>query len=103
MKNMGKMLKQAKEMKGQMKRVQDQLKKMLVSGYSADKKIEVVMTGEMDVVEVKIEPEYLAPNHQKQLQKELTRAFNEASKKAKTTASSQLSDISKGLNIPGLS
>lgn len=100
LKDMGKLLKQAKEMKVKMKKVQDELKKTKVTGSSSG--VEVIMTGELEVLEITIPEEFLNPAQKNRLEKEVKRAINDASKKAKDLASSKLSEVSGGLNIPGL-
>ena len=100
MKDMGKLLKQAKEMKSKMKQVQDDLKNVKVSGSAYDGRILIVMSGELEVLECKIDP--ALKDDVKELEKGIQRAVNEAAKKAKELATTKLSDISGGLNIPGL-
>ncbi len=102
LKDMGKLLKQAGEMKSKMKKIQDELKKVRVTGAAEGGKIEVVISGELEVLDIKIDPSLLAPGSQQTIQKGLLKAFNDASKKSKELATSKLSDISGGLDIPGL-
>ncbi len=101
LKDMGKLLKQAKEMKAKMKQVQDELKTIKVSG-TFEGKCEVILTGELELVQLTIDPSLLNPNDGKRLEKGLTKAFNEAVKKAKDAATSKLSTVTGGLNLPGL-
>ena len=103
LKDMGKLLKQAKEMKSKMKTVQDELKKVLVSGFSKDKKIEVIITGELEVKSINIPSDLLSQGDSNGLQKNITAAVNDAIVKAKELATSKLSAISVGMNLPGLS
>jgi nucleoid-associated protein EbfC len=100
LKDMGKLLKQAGEMKSKMKAIQEELKRVSVTGSAEGGKIEVVLSGELECLDVRIDPS-LAGNVGA-LQKALVRAFNDASKKSKELAASKLSDISGGLNLPGL-
>jgi nucleoid-associated protein EbfC len=102
LKDMGKLMKQAKEMKSKMKDVQAQLKNTQVTGTALNDKIKVVLTGDMDCVAVNIDPTLFDANQGSSLENGLKKAFSEALKNAKTTASSQLSAISGGLNLPGL-
>lgn len=102
LKDMGKLLKQAKEMKSKMKQVQDELKKVRVSATAANDNIKIVVTGELDVVELTINPNLLEPKNASNLEKSLTKAFNEAVGKAKALATQKLSEVSGGLDIPGL-
>ena len=99
-KDMGKLLKQAKEMQGQMKDVQKELKSTRVSEESEGGKIKVVMSGDMEVLEVSIDPSLLSQDNQKRAENGLKVAFSAAIKKSKELASSKLAKISGGL-IPG--
>ena len=99
LKNMADMAKKAKEMKKQMKGIQDELKTLRIE--TDEKGIKVVMTGEMDCVAIEITDESLF-NKKQELEKLLVKVFNKASQRAKSVASSKLSVVSKGLNIPGM-
>lgn len=101
-KDMGKLLKQAKEMKSKMKSVQNELKKMTVTGLSKKRKAKVILTGELECVEITFDPELNTRENCKALAKELKEAFNDAAVQAKGLATNKLSDISKGMDIPGL-
>lgn len=102
LKDMGKLLKQAKEMKSKMQDVQKELKKVRVSSSAANDKIKIVVTGELEVVELSIEPSLLDPKHASSLEKALVKLFNDATNQAKTIATQKLSEVSGGLDIPGL-
>jgi len=99
LKEMGNLAKKAKEMKSQMKKIQDELKSLKVD--AEENGITIVMSGEMDCLSVSI-PDALLNGNKEKLEKSLVKAFNKVSQKAKTMASSKLSVVSKGLNIPGL-
>tara|TARA_Y100000591_G_C21514179_1_gene536158 strand:+ start:66 stop:380 length:315 start_codon:yes stop_codon:yes gene_type:complete len=100
LKDMGNLAKKAKEMKSQMKKIQDELKHLVIDLDEAG--VKVKMTGEMDLVAIEISDELLVPAKKDQLQKSLIKVINKASQQSKTMASSKLSSVSKGLNIPGL-
>ncbi len=101
LKDMGKLVKQAKEMKGKMKKIQDELKSLEVTGEVGG--IIIVLTGELDVVRARIHPDLLKEANATKIEKAMVAAFNEASKKAKHLATSRLSALSGEFNIPGLS
>lgn len=102
LKDVGKLMKQAKEMKGQMKKIQDELKQVLVTGSAMGGKIEVTMSGELDCTSITIDPALLDPKQGALLTKALKEAVNAATKKAKDVATQKLSAISGGLNLPGM-
>jgi len=99
-KDMGKLLKQANEMRSKMKTVQDELKTIRVSGSSAGGKVTVELTGELECLSVTIDPSLLSDGSA--LQKDLVKAINDASKKAKDVAATKLSAVTGGLNLPGM-
>ena len=102
MKDMAKLMKQAKDMKSKMKQVQKDLKNVKIEVEKLNGAVKVVMTGEMDVVDLNIDDSLLDPSKKKNLEKVLIEAVNEASNKAKESATLKLSDVTGGLNIPGL-
>lgn len=100
LKDMGKLLKQAGEMKSKMKQIQEELKKVKVSGTAEGGKVEVVLSGELECLDVIIDPSF--GSNTVALQRALQKAFNESARKAKELATTKLSDISGGLNLPGM-
>ncbi|MFT5171711.1 MAG: DNA-binding YbaB/EbfC family protein [Candidatus Marinamargulisbacteria bacterium] len=101
-KDMGKLLKQAKDMKSKMKEIQAELKKLVVEGIGLQGKVKVVLTGELECQSVTIDPSLLSVAESKNLSRGLLDAFNEAARKSKELATSKLSAVSSGLNLPGL-
>ncbi len=99
-KDMGKLLKQAKEMQGQMKEIQKELKSLRVTEEAEGGKIKVTLTGDMDVVEVVVDPSLMSTDQHSKVQKALKVVMDKAIKKSKDLASSKLAKISGGL-IPG--
>ncbi|MCP4051121.1 MAG: YbaB/EbfC family nucleoid-associated protein [bacterium] len=102
MKDMGKLLKQAKDMQGKMKKVQKELAKLVITGTALNNLIKVVVTGDMTCVSIEVDDSLLNKDQAGRLQDGLKDAVNEAIKKSKETASSRISDISGGLDVPGL-
>ena len=98
-KDMGKLMKQASEMKSKMKAIQDELKNERVLGESENGKVKITLTGEMDVHAVSIDPSL--SSDPKRLEKAIQTAVNHAIKKAKDIATKKLSGISSGLDLPG--
>ncbi|RAP31344.1 YbaB/EbfC family nucleoid-associated protein [Candidatus Marinamargulisbacteria bacterium SCGC AG-343-D04] len=102
MKDMGNLMKKAKEMKSEMKRIQNELKHLQISAVDKTGLVKVTLTGELECIDISIDPSLKTPENNEKCKKAIMQAFNEASKKAKDTASSKLSVVSQGLNIPGL-
>ena len=102
LKDVGKLLKDAKDMKKKMKAVQDELKRTVVMGQSKDGLVKVEMTGELQVTSININESLISSNSKKNIENKILESINDASFKAKKIASGQLEHISKGLNIPGM-
>ena len=99
-KDMGKLLKQAQEMKSKMKTVQKELKETQIKEEHDG--ITIVINGEMDFEEVLINPALITAANAKKLEKLFKEASNKAIKKAKDLATSKLTQVTGGLKIPGL-
>lgn len=101
LKDMGKLLKQAKEMKSKLKDVQKGLKRLVIeSNY--DNKIKIKINGEMEILELIYNPEYYEKSDQKLLEKDTLKAVNKAVEESKKQASQQLSTVTGGMDLPGL-
>jgi len=102
LKDMGKLLKQAGEMKSKMKKIQEELKKIQITGEAESGKIKVVLSGELECLDVKIDPSLLSVGNASSLQKNILKAFNNAARESKELATKKLADVSGGLNLPGM-
>lgn len=102
LKDMGKLMKQAKEMKSKMKDVQKNLKKLIVVGTSLNDQVVVEMTGELDVVSLKVVDELWDAGNKDKILKAIVNATNNAAEKSKAEASKQLSAVSGDFNLPGM-
>jgi nucleoid-associated protein EbfC len=98
--DMFKLLKQAKEMQSQMKKMQEELKgKTIQTDYQG---VQIIMNGKQEVQTLKINPELLNGATADRLEKVFLRAFNEAIAKSQDLMASEMKKISGGMNIPGL-
>ncbi|OGB87140.1 nucleoid-associated protein, YbaB/EbfC family [candidate division WOR-1 bacterium RIFCSPLOWO2_02_FULL_46_20] len=94
--NMGDMMKMAKEMQGQLKRVKDELSRDIFEGTSGE--VVVTVSGDMEVKDVKI-----APNaNPGKLEKDVKEAVSRALKQAKDGAAQKMKGITGGMNLPGM-
>lgn len=97
---MFKLLKQAKEMQSQMKKVQEELKNKTIQVDCQG--VQIIMNGKQEVQSLKVTPELLNGITAEKLEKVLLRAFNEAITKSQELMAGEMKKISGGLNIPGL-
>ena len=99
MKDMAGLMKKAQAMKSQMKKVQEELKKTSVTARDKKEIIEVIITGELECKEITVLKQDAGRSATVAAIKD---AVNKGISQAKALASSKLSAISGGLDIPGL-
>ena len=107
--NMNQMLKQVQQMQAEMAKAQEELKNETVEATAGGGTVTVVMTGELKVSEVRIDPEAVDPDDVELLQDLVLAAFNEALRAAQElqqrklgAATGGLGDLAGGLGLPGL-
>lgn len=83
------------------KNIQKKLKKTLLTAKSTDGLVEATVNGEFTLIEIKISDE-LTSNKSK-LEKNIIEAVNNAVHKNKEFAAEEMSKLTGGMNIPGLS
>ena len=93
------LMKKAQEMQDNMKKAQDELGQVEVTGESGAGLVKVTMTCKYDVRRVTIDPSLLADDKD-MLEDLVAAAFNAAVRKAEETSSEKMGKISAGM--PGL-
>ena len=84
--NMNQLLKQAQQMQAEMAKAQEQLKNETVEASAGGGMVKVTMTGDMQLREIKIDPEAIDPEDAELLQDMVTAAVNEALRSAQELA-----------------
>ena len=100
--NMGKMMKQVQEMQKQMARAQEELAHEEVEASAGGGMVSVRVTGDLQIVSIKIDPGAVDPDDVEMLEDMVLAATNEALRSAQEMASKKLGGLTGGLNIPGL-
>lgn len=100
--NLGKMMKQAQQMQTRMAQVQEELKDETVEASAGGGMVRVVMTGDMQLRSLKIDPGAVDPEDVELLEDMVTAALNEAMRSAQELATAKMGAITGGMNIPGL-
>ena len=100
--NMQQMMKQARKMQEQLEAVQDGLKDLEVNSSAGGGMVKVVVTGDLHVKSIEIDPEAVDPDDVEMLQDLVLAAVNDALESAQDAASQQMGAVTGGLNIPGL-
>ncbi len=104
--DMNSLLKQAQEMQSQMLEAQEKLKDEVVETSAGGGMVKVKMTGDMQLQEIKIDPEAVDPEEADMLSEMVQAAVNEAIRSTQELAESKMGGITGGLpgagGIPGL-
>jgi len=100
--NMGNLMKQAQRMQAEMARVQEELVEERVEASAGGGMVKVVMTGDLQVDSVVIDPEAIDPEDVEILADMVTAAVNEALRMAQEASAQKMSRVTGGMNIPGL-
>jgi DNA-binding YbaB/EbfC family protein len=100
--NINKLMKQAQEMQAGMQKAQEELANQTVEASVAGGKVTVVATGAGEVTDIKIDPSIVDADDVEFLQEIVLKGVQEAITKGKEMATSEMSKLTGGLNIPGL-
>ncbi|MBT8352031.1 MAG: YbaB/EbfC family nucleoid-associated protein [Deltaproteobacteria bacterium] len=102
MKGMGNMMKQAQKLQSKMMKLQDELADRTVETSSGGGMVKVVSNGKQQIVSIEIEKEVVDPEDVEMLQDLILAAVNDALTKSQDMVSSEMSKLTGGLNIPGM-
>lgn len=100
--DMAGMMKKAQEMQKNMASTQEELSNTEVKGGSANGEIEIAITCDMIIQRINIKQECLDANDKEILEALLLDATNNAISTAKQKTQEKMSELTGGLNIPGL-
>ncbi|MCA9320691.1 MAG: YbaB/EbfC family nucleoid-associated protein [Planctomycetes bacterium] len=98
----GELMAQARKMKEQMARKQDELKGRIVEGASGGGMITAFVNGAQEVVGIKIKPEAVDPDDVGMLEDLIQVAVNEGLRKAKDMSDSEMERLTGGLGLGGM-
>jgi DNA-binding YbaB/EbfC family protein len=101
----GAILKQAQQMQAEMLKAQEDLKNEVVEATVGGGMVAVKMSGDMELKEIRIDPEAVDPEDVEMLQDMVLAAVNEAIRSAQELASSKMNQAAGGLGglgLPGL-
>jgi len=100
--DMGKLMKQAQQMQSKMMRVQEELEAKTVEATSGGGMVTAVVNGKHELISLKIEKDVVDPADIEMLQDLVVAAVNEGVRKAQEMAQEEMSKITGGFNVPGL-
>ena len=100
--NMANIMKQAQALQEQMAKIQEQAASKTVQGTAGGGMVTVTVSGAMQVVAVKVDPEVIKSEDADMLQDLIMAATNDALGKARDMMSDEMKGVTGGLGIPGL-
>ena len=99
--NIGGILKQAQQMQENLRKAQEELAKVEVTGSAGGGLVTITMTCRHDVKRVQLDSSLLTDDKEV-LEDLIAAAMNDAVRKAEETTQQRLSGLTAGLNIPGM-
>ena len=100
--NMQQLMRQAQKLQQQMTEAQENLDAAEYEAASGGGMVKVTVNGEMELVNLTIDPDALDPEDVDMLQDMIMAAVNEAVRGVNELANKQMGAITGGLNIPGM-
>jgi len=100
--SMQKMLKQVQKIQAEMARIQEELANKTVETTAGGGAVRVVANGQLELVEIKVDPAAIDPEDPELLEDLLLAAVNEALRKAREMVAEEMGRVTGGLKIPGL-
>jgi len=97
--NLNKML---MEMQRKMERIQAELADERIEGTAGGNMVAAVASGMGELVDIRIKPEVVDPDDVEMLQDLVLAAVKEALERAQSRKEERLSEVTGGLNVPGL-
>ena len=102
MKGMASMMKQAQKLQSKMLQMQEELAQKTVEASAGGGMVKVVANGKQQIVSVQIEKEVVDPEDVEMLQDLVQAAINDALARSQEMANAEMSKLTGGLSIPGL-
>ena len=100
--NMNNLMKQAQKMQKQMAQMQEELAEKKLEVSSGGGAVKITINGEKQILDLKISPDVIDPDDAEMLQDLIMSAVNEAIRQMDEAVNSQMSQITGGMNIPGM-
>jgi nucleoid-associated protein EbfC len=95
----GNMMKQAMALQANMKKAQEEIANMEITGESGGGMVKVTMNGKHEVKRVQIEPQVVSEDRE-MLEDLIAAAFNDAVNKVDQQTQARMSSVMGGINLP---
>ena len=100
---MNALMQQAQQMQQKMASLQDTLKGKTATGSAGGGMVTVTANGQSEIIAVNIEQNIISVDEKEMLQDLVTAATNDALRKVKEISKEEMSKLTGGMNIPGIS
>jgi len=100
--NLQGILKQALDVKNKIEELKDRLADERIEADTGGGMVRVVMTGKFEIVSIKIDPEIINKEDPEMLETLVRAAVNEAVRKTHELVKSKLTELTGGVEVPGL-
>ena len=97
-----KMMRQAQQLQREIAKLQEELESTTVEASAGGGMVKAVVSGKLRLESLEIDPQVVSDEDVEMLQDLVSAAVNEGLQKAEDMASSRMSSLTGGLNIPGL-
>lgn len=101
-KGMGNMLKQAQKLQSKIFKLQEQLADRTVETTVGGGMVKAVANGKQELLSIKLEPEVVDPDDVQMLEDLIVAAVNDALKKAQEMVTEEMTKLTGGFKIPGI-
>jgi len=101
-KGMGNMFKQAQKLQSKIFKLQDELADRTVETTVGGGMVKAVANGKQELLSIKIDPEVVDPNDVQMLEDLIVAAVNDALKKAQEMVTEEMTKLTGGFKIPGM-
>lgn len=98
--DMGGMLRQAQKMQKEMARVQEDLKRRVVEGTAGGGAVTAQVTGGLELVSIRIDPQVLSPDEKDVLEEMVVAAVGAAMREARKMVQEEMGKLTGGLGLP---
>ena len=101
-KGMGNLMKQAQQMQARMAKMQEEVGMRTVEAAAGGGMVKVVANGKQEILSIVMEPEVVDPDDIEMLQDLVLAAINQALRESQAMMTDEMSKLTGGLKIPGL-
>ena len=96
------LMKQAQDMQKKMEAVKEELAQKEIKVTSGGGMVELVINGQQEIKEIRIEPDIIDPEDKEMLEDLVLAAVNEGIRQSKEMVNEEMSKLTGGLNLPGM-